>query len=288
MTAIVRRKASATSLVGNTSLAPGFSYDIFDPLFDSNVPQDAQDSQDFQDCQDSNRQTENNNRSSLPVSRQLLSLPLAQYVDIVLQFCAELRESEPEELWRSPLFNFARFCKAHPSIIDLPDDEAMRTVEKAMRDNRRLPSGCDPWEYFFPEDQHGEAVSGEDARLDFMSSWVSVRHIPFRDVLQKALRFAETRPLQPARRRVQLYERFISLAGWLQWLRNERGIYLPTRTIAELLSCDQRTVSRLRRLAIQDGLLRVVRKHTFRSAGKSEATEFQFAVEQFQELRDDQ
>jgi hypothetical protein len=258
------------------------------PFLQVDAPQDAQDSQDFQDYQDSNRQTENNNGSSLTVSRQLLSLPLDQYVDVVLQFCAELRESEPEEIWRSPLFHFARFCKAHPSIIDLLDDEAMREVEKAMCDNQRLPRGCDPWEYFFPENQHGEKVSGEDARLDFMSSWVSVRHIPFRDALQEALRLAQTRPLQPARKRIKLYERFISLAGWLQWLRDERGIYLPTRTIAELLSCDQRTVSRLRRLAIQDGLLRVVKKHTFRSAGKSEATEFRFAVERFQELKDEQ
>ena len=66
-----------------------------------------------------------------------------------------------------------------------------------------------------------------------------------------------------------------------------KGIYLPTRTIAELLDCDQRTVSRLRKLAVRDGLLTIVKEHTFRSAGKSEATVFQFALERFEALRDD-
>ena len=66
-----------------------------------------------------------------------------------------------------------------------------------------------------------------------------------------------------------------------------KGIYLPTRTIAELLNCDQRTVSRLRKLAVRDGLLTIVKEHTFRSAGKSEATVFQFALERFEALRDD-
>jgi hypothetical protein len=64
-----------------------------------------------------------------------------------------------------------------------------------------------------------------------------------------------------------------------------KEIYLPTRTIAKLLNCDQRTVSRLRKLAMRDGLLSVVKEHTFRSVGKSEATVFKFALERFEALR---
>lgn len=257
------------------------------PFLQVDAPQDAQDSQDSQDCQDLNRQTESDNGSSLAVSRELLTLPLKEYVIIVLQFCAELAASEPEEVYRTPLFNFARFCKAYPSVADLPDYEAMQKIEETMRELNIVPVSADPWEFLFPEDQHGNAIDGEFARLDFMSSWLSVRHIPFRDALQKAFGLSEANLLQPAHERGNLYRRFISLAGWLQALRAEHNIYLPSRIIGGLLSCDQRTVSRLRKLAIQDGLLKVVKGFKFRSLGKSEATEFRFAIGRFSELRRD-
>jgi len=169
----------------------------------------------------------------------------------------------------------------------LPDDEAMQEVEDVMASLNDVSGGCDPWEHFFPEGEHGEPLSGDEARLDFMTSWGSVRHVPFRDVLHNALRLSLDQPLTPIYRRGKLYQRFISLAGWLQKLRFEYVIYLPTRTIAEVLNCSQRTVSRLRRLATEDNLLTVVKEHTFRSTGKGEATEFRFAIEHFEELRDE-
>jgi hypothetical protein len=67
---------------------------------------------------------------------------------------------------------------------------------------------------------------------------------------------------------------------------SKKAILLPTRTVANLLDCDQRTVSRLRKLAIQDGLLTIVKGHSFRSTGMSEATEFRFAIEMFPVLGD--
>jgi hypothetical protein len=249
------------------------------------APQDAQDSQDFQDYQDSNRQTEKDNGSSLALSREFLNLSLREYVSIVLKFCDELRASEPEEAWRSPLFNFARFCKAHPLIGDLPEDEAMQRVERSLCEIGRLPEANDPWEHFFPEDENGEMISGDAVRIDFMNSWVSIRHIPFQDVVQRASRLAAMNPLRPPRERGGLYVRFVSLAGWLQVLRSDFSIYLPTRMIGDLLSCDQRTVSYLRKLAIRDGLLTVVKESKFSSRGKSKATEFRFGVQQFGELR---
>ena len=256
------------------------------PFLQVDAPQDAQDSQDFHDPQDSKRQTENDNGSALALSREVLNLSLREYVSIVLKFCDELRASErEEEAWRSPLFNFARFCKAHPLIGDPPEDEAMQRVERSMREIGRIPEANDPWEYFFPEDENGEMISGDVARIDFMNSWVNIRHIPFKDVVQRASRLAAMNPLRPPRERGGLYARFVSLAGWLQVLRPECSIFLPTRMIGELLSCDQRTVSHLRKLAVRDGLLTIVREFTFRSRGKSEATEFRFAAEQFGELR---
>jgi hypothetical protein len=255
------------------------------PFLQVDAPQDAQDPQDFQDPQGSKRQTENDNGSSLALSREVLNLSLQEYVGIVLKFCDELRASEPIEAWRSPLFNFTRFCKAHPSIGDLPEDEAMQRVERSLCEIGRLPEANDPWEYFFPEDENGETISGDVARIDFMNSWVSIRHIPFQDVVQRASRLAAMNPLRPPRERGDLYARFVSLAGWLQVLRSDSSIYLPTRMIGDLLSCDQRTVSHLCKFAVRDGLLTIVKEFKFLSRGKSEAREFRFAVEQFGELR---
>lgn len=152
----------------------------------------------------------------------------------------------------------------------------MLAVEKVMRRWEDLPRNRDPWEYYFDSDD------ADSARIDFMNSWNSIRHIPFQDPLQNALRLAAQKPLKPAHERGTLYSRFISLAGWLQWLMRGKGIYLPTRTIAELLNCDLRTVSHLRKLAVKDGLLTVAKEHTFRSVGKSEATVFRFSLERFE------
>lgn len=253
--------------------------------FSFNAPQDAQDSHDSHDL---NRKTQNNNRFSLPLSREIVNSPLEDYVSAAIEFCAKLREEQSEDEWKSPLFDFARWCKAHQAITDLPSHQAMQTVEAVMYKLAGFPKGIDPWEHFFPLGEYGEPLAGDESRLDFMTSWDSVRHVPFRDVLQLAVKLSKERPLEPAHHRGELYARFISFAGWLQYLRCDLGIYLPTRTVAELLSCNQRTASRLCKLAIRDGLLTMVREHTFRSAGKSEAAEFRFAIERFCELRDEQ
>lgn len=191
-------------------------------------------------------------------------------------------QEQPEEErghWQSALFYFARFVKAHPAVSELSDHAAMLTVEKLLQEWDEFPSSADPWKVRFPE-----AADGDAARLDFMVSWNAVRHVPFRDVLANALHLADKRPLAPAYERGRLYKRFMSLAGWLQVLLAGNSILLPTRKLAELLGCDQRTVSRLRKLAVEDGFLTPIREHCYRPGGKSEATEFRFATERFPEL----
>jgi hypothetical protein len=75
------------------------------------------------------------------------------------------------------------------------------------------------------------------------------------------------------------YAMFLSIAGELQTLvGEEQPILLPTRKIAEILNCDQRTVSRLRKFAVADGLLEIVKPHRERSEGRITATEFEFAL----------
>lgn len=277
MTVSEQPKSAPVSAAAEMFKESVFPVDTPDFPFGANAPQDSQDFQDHQ------RQTENLTRDRQYPYENLLSLPLEDYVRNALGFSLQLTEEQAEDTWHSPLFNFARLCKAHPGITDLADYEAMDAVERVLYTLEDLPANNDPWEYYFPE-----AGDADSARIDFVCSWSSVRHIPFQDVLQNALRLSAKTPLQPSRRRIGLYGRFISLAGWLQVLMSGKAIYLPTRKVAGILHCDQRTVSRLRQMAIQDGLLTVIKEDSFRSSGKSTATEFRFAVEHFEELRNEQ
>jgi hypothetical protein len=182
--------------------------------------------------------------------------------------------------WHTPLFHFARFIKAHPVVAELSSDEAAERVEEVLRGWEEFPSTKNLWNSYFPE-----AESGEEPRLDFMVSFMKVLHVPFTDITANALRLAEETPLKPPNERGPLYQRFISLAGWLQVLMKEKVIILPTHKLGVLLHCNPRTVSRLRTLAASDGLLELVKEHQFRSAGgKNEASEFRFKSEYFQEL----
>jgi len=244
------------------------------------VPNAPQETQEWQDPQEKQGKTLTNTRLQRSDSEKTLNLPLGAYVRQVLDFSETLNEEQCNGAWHSPVFHFARFCKAHQSIMKLPDDEALQAVESVMLSWDDLPLGSDPWKHYF-----AYVDDADSARIDFMYSWNSVRHIPFHDVVDQALRLAEERPVKAPHERGKLYDRFISLAGWLKVLMMGKPILLPTRKIAALLSCDQRTVSRLRKLAIQDGILTVLKEHTFRSNGKSESTEFEFIVPRSQTPR---
>lgn len=89
-------------------------------------------------------------------------------------------------------------------------------------------------DFYFPDIDGGAA-----AQLDFMASWIRVCHVPFHDVLSNAARLADETPLWPSHNRGEHYRVFINLAAWLQYLRGDDEIYLPTRKIAAILSCDQ-------------------------------------------------
>jgi len=73
------------------------------------------------------------------------------------------------------------------------------------------------------------------------------------------------------------YGLFVSVAGYLQ--QSVKGpILLPCRKIAVLLERDAMTISRYRRLAIQDGLLRLTARGI---KAQRKADEFSFATELF-------
>lgn len=245
--------------------------------FGHNAPHDCQD---FQDSRLSTTLREKQGVVSASEENQLpasLASPLAEYVSLVYEWHKQQPGPAPGH-WQSPLFGFARFVKSHPEMIELTDYEAAEKIEDLMSRWSGRPSSVDPWKFFFPQ-----AADGEAARMDFMASFSAVRHVPFRDLLANALRLADEKPLRPPHWRAKLYVRFVSLAGWLQVLLPGQPILLPTRKLDTLLRCDQRTVSRLRGFAVQDGLLRVVKASCFRP-NQRRATEFRFALEQYPEL----
>jgi hypothetical protein len=263
--------------------------------FGANVPQDSQDLQDYQDSKDyqdfddlqkypeSIGVVGQAQIGDQPASDNPLTLPFVEYVRKALAFSDQESRDLDADAWHSSLFSFARLLKAHPDVRRMNESEAMQAVERVLSTLIEPPSSCNPWEHFFPD-----AGNSEAACLDFMVSWNAIRHIPFSEPLRDAVRLAQEKPLRLGSSKTPLYQRFISVAGWLQVQTGDRPIFLPTRNIAELLGCDQRTVSRLRTLAVQEGLLVQVKRHRFLSTGKSTATEFRFRTDRFESLRGEQ
>jgi hypothetical protein len=245
--------------------------------FGHNAPQDSQDLHRLSGLSSTFKEKQRVQTQPKQMRSPLDSGDLSEYARSVYDW---LLDNQPEpEHWQSPLFTFARFLKAHPKITELEDHESVRAIERIMRDWEGWSPGSDPWEVFFPE-----AGGSDAARLDFMASWNAVRHIPFCDPLSNALRLADEMPL-PQQPRGRLYQRFLSLAFWLQVLFPEKPILLPTRKVGKVLACDQRTVSRLRGFAVHDGDLKISKSHSYHSGGTREATEFRFAIERYRDDR---
>ena len=241
---------------------------------DTQEPQDSQDSQYPHDSHELNRHSLTISEAARPNAKELAELPFSEYLRVVLRFAEHERLEPTPGTFRTPLFTFARFCKYHPSVRDLPSHIAMRRVQDAMVRWPDVPCGVDPWEHFFPD-----AVLGEAARVDFQDSWDQVHSLPFQDALQDAVRLATEYPLQPSVDRGELYGRFVSIAAWLQKSRGSLPILLPTHKLDSLLGCDHRTISGLRRMAVRDGFLREIKQFRYRPGGKGEATEFEFIAE---------
>jgi hypothetical protein len=239
-----------------------------DSPFSRNGTQDTYETQETQGNSEKHIDSSAQNENS-----EILSLPLTDYLKMILEHSEQFREEDIES-WHSPVFFFARFSKAHPAITNLPSDKAMLAVEKIMRTWKDLPRNIDPWEFFITDED------ADEAKLDFMASWDATRHLPFHTPLQEALRLAEQTPLQPQIERGNLYAKLVSVAAHLQLLFPDRPILLPCRAVAALLGCAPITVSRCLRFAIKDGLLVVVKyAPPFKEGEKRKATEFRFAVE---------
>lgn len=184
-------------------------------------------------------------------------------------------DSRKGEEYRTLEFYVARFCKAHPDLIDLDAYAATQVVEETMMNFEDMPERENPWESYLGADD------GDECRARFEVAWDSVRHIPFCSITESAARHAIARPLKPARARTKRYAHFISYVAWLQLLNGDNDICLPVEKTAEILECDPDTISSHRKLAEADGLLTKTAEHVC----KKKATSFRFAVERFPELR---
>jgi hypothetical protein len=209
-------------------------------------------------------------------------LSLAAYLRQAVGHSRAESEERPAECWESPLWGFLRLAKAHPELIKADAGEALRRVERVLMAWNKaadLPRGADPWGEWFDVEQ-------EDARAEFFEAWDKIRLLPGRTPLEAALELARATPLilRPEERRTRPpgYTAFVSLAGWLQVVAGDQNILLPVEDVGRLLRCSPRTVSSYRRWAAQDGYLRLVRGHVFRSKDEvGQATEFRFDVRLF-------
>jgi Bifunctional DNA primase/polymerase, N-terminal len=225
--------------------------------------------QETQDTQGNTRYPrEMSKRESNAEAKALLNLPLEKYLKQIIDFTAQMENSPA---WNSPLFKFARFCKAHPVLSDLKDHEAMAAVEKALRTFEELPADRNPWDYYFPA-----AGSADEAQIDFLHCWTHIRNVPFQDVLGNALQLAKEKPLYSSTLRGDLYRRFINLSAWLQLLMGNQPIFLPCRKLSPLFGCSHTTIGQLAQMATKDGLLVIVGREHFSSTDNRKAREYQF------------
>jgi len=117
----------------------------------------------------------------------------------------------------------------------------------------------------------------EEDILSFMNEWDKVRLAPNQAPLEYALVMADAKPLFQ-NQNFPKYCRFLSLAGWLQELMgHDAEIYLPVRTVADLLRVDPSTISTFRRRAETDGFLVQTQKHT-----PTKATRHRFNCDKYQ------
>jgi len=170
--------------------------------------------------------------------------------------------------WWTPLFAFTRAVKGWYEE-GVESDRAFDAVDRAMH----LLGG---WTILGLD----EVPDSEAAYEFFAHGWGRVRYRGDAGPLEQALARAKAYPLSTARergRKMVKYDRFVSLAGWLQVTVGDRNILLPVRQVAALLKTVPCRVSIWRELAKKDGYLAEAKAHVFHGKlGVGRATEFRF------------
>src|SRR5262249_6443032 len=146
-----------------------------------------------------------------------LGLPLPDYLArLVDEHHKHRDELVATGRWESELFFFTRLAKAHPDLVGLSAEKAIRKLESLMSKWPCPKTGKkvkNPWPVWFD-------ISREDAHTEIVGIWDQLRYLPGLLPLQNAVDEADRSPLklneEVAARRSFGYSRLVSLAGWLQ------------------------------------------------------------------------
>jgi hypothetical protein len=194
---------------------------------------------------------------------ELHQWPLSRYLwAAVVQtgYLDGLRE-EKKRSWQTPAWDFGRFAKAHPLLIDLDENDALAEITKTI--------GSQFWEHLFHMDR-------ADAEMAFDQVWAECRAVPGYDPLTIAVMAAKESARASGLDDPTGYATFLAVARALQRQAPNCAFLLPCHKLSRMLACLPMTVSRYRKKAVRDGRLRVVKNHSYRSGGGGEATEFVF------------
>jgi hypothetical protein len=192
--------------------------------------------------------------SKWPLGRYLLAAVLqAVYLDTL--------RKQTEHEWQTPAWDFGRFAKAHPLLVNLDENRALVEIKRALGQN-----------FWTDHLRMGTA----DAEMAFDSAWVECRAVPGYDRLTVAILEAKKSPPVADPNVPAGYTIFLKIARSLQRQLPASSFMLPCHKLAPILECQPMTISRYRKKAIRDGHLIVVKNHSYRSVDKGEATEFQF------------
>ncbi len=150
--------------------------------------------------------------------------------------------------FRTPMWDFVRFCAAHPRLRGLSATDAFRQISNVKLKDGRPFSWADSFD-------------SDDPEAEFHATWGKVRVPAGDDILTLAVALAKERPLQPKNCISQRYGLYISIAGRLQELRPGDYINLPVERLGKALGVDERTISYYARLATTDGYISLIAKH---------------------------
>jgi len=198
---------------------------------------------------------------------------LSDVVDYAVEeYMNYIENYEYEVPFHTPLWDFTWAVRSCYS----PDADPGRVFEAVEPEVRRRGS----WSMF--RDPNGYTLTREEAYLEFLYNWKKMRWAFGPGPFELAVKRAAANPLSveighngPP---MPLYERFVSIAGWLQVLMEDAPIMLPCLKMGDLLDVSPMTITRMRKRAISEGLLSKTAEHSY-SQGR--ATEFRFEIGQF-------
>lgn len=251
------------------------------------MTQDTQESQGTQATQASKVPQETQAPQSLQGNERSLkqapspTLPLEDYILEAARIDAEwLRRSEGKG--RRAGWEFVRALKARPDL------RAKRTALAAWKSIApaitKLLEGSP-----CPGTEHLREIGSAEGDLaaTFVLNWKKCRMVYGETEIDRASELAKLYPLsrgddEDLFEHLESYRRVLSLAGWLQWVRGDRPIFLPVRKVGELAGCSHERAAELIRLACSEGYLAPGERS---DRAQRRAAEFRFRVEFFPMLR---